>query len=166
MFDSIVTPSEFIPDAHGDERERLLAEVVDAFASLRQQNGRLVADLAAEHGVTASDYRVLFYIGAHAELTAKQLAEHLGFSTGAMTSLVDRLEQAGLARRLPHPTDRRSHLLELTEEGTAVVNEGGALYIEAFREALDGTELTELRDVFLALARAMGERATGDVSVE
>lgn len=155
-----------MPEANGDERERLLAEVVDAFSSLRQQNGRLVASLAADHEVAGSDYRVLFYIGAHTDLTPKQLAEHLGFSTGAMTSLVDRLEQVGLARRLPHPTDRRSHLLELTEAGKAVVNEGGTLYIETFREALDGAELGELRDVFRALARAMGERATADESLE
>lgn len=31
-----------------------------------------------------------------------------GFTTGAITGIVDRLERAGYARREPHPTDRRS----------------------------------------------------------
>lgn len=35
----------------------------------------------------------------------------------SVTSAVDRLERQGLVRRRPHPTDRRTKLAELTEEG-------------------------------------------------
>jgi DNA-binding MarR family transcriptional regulator len=38
-----------------------------------------------------------------------------------MTRLLDRLERKGLLRRLPHPQDRRSIIIEVTEQGRAVV---------------------------------------------
>ena len=46
-----------------------------------------------------------------------KLAEDIGLSSGAMTNRLDRLEQAGLIRRLPDPDDRRALRVELTDEG-------------------------------------------------
>ena len=37
-----------------------------------------------------------------------------------MTNAVDRLEGQGLVRRTPHPTDRRTTLVELTDDGRTV----------------------------------------------
>ncbi|HEX2142640.1 MAG TPA: MarR family transcriptional regulator [Candidatus Limnocylindria bacterium] len=45
------------------------------------------------------------------------LAQEMGLSSGAMTKRLDRLETAGLVRRLPDPNDRRSLQVELTEAG-------------------------------------------------
>jgi DNA-binding MarR family transcriptional regulator len=41
----------------------------------------------------------------------------MGLSSGAMTNRLDRLETAGLVRRLPDPSDRRALQIELTEAG-------------------------------------------------
>jgi DNA-binding MarR family transcriptional regulator len=38
----------------------------------------------------------------------------------SVTNAVDRLESAHLVRRLPHPSDRRTTLIEITDEGRAV----------------------------------------------
>jgi DNA-binding MarR family transcriptional regulator len=50
-------------------------------------------------------------------------------TTGAMTNVLDRLEEAGLTRRLRNPSDRRSVIVEATEDGIALwyaaVNELG-----------------------------------------
>ena len=46
-----------------------------------------------------------------------ELASNLDLSSGAMTSRLDRLEDAGLVRRLPDPDDRRGVVVELTEKG-------------------------------------------------
>jgi DNA-binding MarR family transcriptional regulator len=40
-------------------------------------------------------------------------------SSGAMTNRLDRMEEAGLIRRLPDPNDRRGQLIEPTEKGHA-----------------------------------------------
>ena len=48
-----------------------------------------------------------------------QLAGDMRLSSGAMTNRLDRLEAAGLIRRLPDPNDRRGQLIEPTENGHA-----------------------------------------------
>ncbi len=48
-----------------------------------------------------------------------QLAGDMRLSSGAMTNRLDRLEAAGLIRRLPDPNDRRGQLIEPTEKGHA-----------------------------------------------
>lgn len=45
------------------------------------------------------------------------IRERLLITGGAVTQLVDTLEQRGLACRILHPTDRRSVLIEITEQG-------------------------------------------------
>ena len=46
-------------------------------------------------------------------ITAGELAQRTGLTTGAITGVIDRLEKAGLVRRAPDPNDRRRVVLEL-----------------------------------------------------
>jgi DNA-binding MarR family transcriptional regulator len=46
-----------------------------------------------------------------------RLSEREGLSSGAMTNRLDRLEAAGLVKRLPDPSDRRALVVELTKKG-------------------------------------------------
>lgn len=66
-------------------------------------------------GVNRTDARCMDILEHHGRMTAGQLASLSGLSTGAVTAVVDRLERAGYARRVPDPSDRRRVLLELTE---------------------------------------------------
>jgi DNA-binding MarR family transcriptional regulator len=59
-------------------------------------------------------------------LTHGALAEKMMVDRPAASVAVDDLCARGLTRRVPHPTDRRSKLVELTEEGRRV-----ALLVEA-----------------------------------
>jgi len=65
-------------------------------------------------GVNPTDGRALDIIDQHGRITAGELARELRLSSGAVTTLVDRLERAGFARRVPHEHDRRSVLIEVT----------------------------------------------------
>jgi DNA-binding MarR family transcriptional regulator len=49
--------------------------------------------------------------------SAGKLASDLRLSSGAITNRLDRMEAAGLIRRLPDPNDRRGTLVEPTEKG-------------------------------------------------
>lgn len=49
-------------------------------------------------------------------VTPGSIAEHLAISTASTTKLLDRLERGGHIRRLPHPTDRRSLTIEITDD--------------------------------------------------
>jgi len=80
-------------------------------------------------------------VGPPYRRSAGMLATDLRLSTGAMTNRLDRLEAAGLVRRLPDPNDRRGTLVEPTEAGHAAWNE--TVGTQARREAMVSAVLTE-----------------------
>ena len=51
----------------------------------------------------------------------QELAHELAVTIGAASKLADRLERDGLAIRRPHPSDRRSSLIALTDAGEAAI---------------------------------------------
>jgi len=59
-----------------------------------------------------TDLESLDMLARNGPMTAGRLAEITGLTTGAITGLVDRLERRGYARREPHPTDRRSIIVQ------------------------------------------------------
>lgn len=69
------------------------------------------------------------------------LAEDLGLSSGAMTHRLDRMERAGLIRRLPDPADRRSLQIELTDAGWQLWQDSTGT--QARKEALIASALTD-----------------------
>ena len=85
-----------------------------------------------------------------------QLADDMHLSSGAMTNRLDRMEEAGLIRRLPDPTDRRGTLIEPTEEGHAAWDK--TVGAQAVREALIAGTLTqaEREELHRLLRRLMG----------
>jgi DNA-binding MarR family transcriptional regulator len=60
--------------------------------------------------------------GAVEPLTPSQISERTLTSSATMTGTLDTLEHRGWARRLPNPEDRRSLLIEITDEGRAIVD--------------------------------------------
>jgi DNA-binding MarR family transcriptional regulator len=67
-----------------------------------------------------TDMRALRFIIAGQQndmvVTPGAIAAHLGISTASTTKLLDRLAAAGHVRRLPHPSDRRSVVVEVMDE--------------------------------------------------
>jgi DNA-binding MarR family transcriptional regulator len=84
------------------------------------------------HDITWRDWQVLtnLMLGGDTPRSPGDLASTLMVTTGAMTNVLDRLEGAGLTRRLRNPSDRRSVIVEATDDGVALwyaaVNELGA----------------------------------------
>ncbi|MGW3493833.1 MarR family winged helix-turn-helix transcriptional regulator [Streptomyces sp. NPDC001020] len=54
------------------------------------------------------------------KVSQRALADDLTLTSSGITRLVDRMEEAGLVRRVPSPEDRRSVLVEPTDQGCAV----------------------------------------------
>ena len=103
-------------------------------------------------------------VGAPYRRSAGSLADDLRLSTGAMTNRLDRLEAAGLIRRLADPNDRRGTLIEPTEAGHAAWDE--AMSTQARREAMIAQVLTEseredLHRLLRHLMRAFPEKSHG-----
>jgi DNA-binding MarR family transcriptional regulator len=87
--------------------------------ALREVSGQSVLfshAVADRLGMNPADLESLDILARYGPMTAGRLAELTGLTTGAITGLVDRLERRGYARREPHPTDRRSVIVQpLTE---------------------------------------------------
>jgi DNA-binding MarR family transcriptional regulator len=84
-------------------------------ARASQNQTDLLDEAAAEIlGINRTDHRCMDILDRHARLTAGELAEASGLTTGAVTSVLDRLERAGYARRVRDTVDRRRVLVQLT----------------------------------------------------
>jgi DNA-binding MarR family transcriptional regulator len=95
-------------------REELLYAIIDLIRG-NQVLTDLVDEAAADYlGINRTDARALDVIDQKGRITAGELARELRLSTGAVTTLIDRLERAGYARRVPDPGDRRRVLIEVT----------------------------------------------------
>ena len=68
--------------------------------------------VADQAGINSTDLETLDILARNGPMTAGRLAELTGLTTGAITGLVDRLERRGYARREPHPSDRRSIIVQ------------------------------------------------------
>ena len=53
--------------------------------------------------------------------TQKALADLVGLDKTTMVATIDELERCGLARRVPAPTDRRAHVIEVTAAGEQMI---------------------------------------------
>ncbi|KAB7743874.1 MarR family transcriptional regulator [Nostocoides sp. F2B08] len=133
------------------DREELLggvlAEVVALSRSITAEQRTPFEGVA----LTASQLSVLFLL-AHSRrvVTPGEVASTLGITRGAVTQVVDGLRAAGLVESVPHPHDRRSRILQLTEaERTRVADfERGVVrrLMPSFKDLSDG-ELTHLAEL-------------------
>jgi DNA-binding MarR family transcriptional regulator len=97
-----------------DERH-LLYDELSGEVRASQRATDVVDELIAQLlGVNRTDARCLDILDERGSMSAGDLAEASRLTTGAITAVVDRLERAGLARRVPDPADRRRVLVELT----------------------------------------------------
>ena len=74
-----------------------------------------------------AQYSVLSVIGANRGLSQADVAQLLGIERARLVRLLDRLEKRGLTQRLASPVDRRSHALQLTPAGQALLKRARAL---------------------------------------
>src|SRR6516164_9732419 len=100
--------------------ERALpAQVTGSLRALSTEIDRLDQAAADQYGLNRTDMRALDLVGRAGPLAPTALARLLGFTTGGVTTVLDRLEKAGYIRRRPDPGDRRRQVVETTEATTA-----------------------------------------------
>ena len=94
--------------------------IVERIQKLNKHLLRAMNETLAEFNLDRGEWWLLGALrrsGPPYRLSPGQLAANLGLSSGAMTNRLDRLESAGLLRRLPDPSDRRALKVELTDAG-------------------------------------------------
>jgi DNA-binding MarR family transcriptional regulator len=79
--------------------------------------------VAIRFGLSESDVDALEVLIDTGASTAGRLSDVMGLTTGAVTRVIDRLEQAGYVRRVPDPADRRRVIVEVVPEKISAVQE-------------------------------------------
>jgi DNA-binding MarR family transcriptional regulator len=97
-------------------RNELIFEFIDAVRASQTAVDMLDEAVGEYLGLHRTDMRCLDILDREGPMPAGQLAEQARVSPAAMTAVLDRLEQKGLARRVRDTEDRRRVLVEVTEE--------------------------------------------------
>ena len=78
--------------------------------------------VAAEAGIITGAAKALRYLSSTEPTPMRQLAANLHCDTSYITTIVDNLEEAGVARRQAHGTDRRIKVVVLTDAGQVLAD--------------------------------------------
>jgi DNA-binding MarR family transcriptional regulator len=90
-------------------------QVIASLRALAESLDHLDEVAAALYGLNRTDMRALDIVGRSGPIAPTALARRLGFTTGGITTVIDRLEKAGYVRRQQNPSDRRRLVVEVTE---------------------------------------------------
>jgi DNA-binding MarR family transcriptional regulator len=105
------------------DRDSALDAIVRALRKIDFHGEVFGQTIAVRLGLSESDIKALEVLVDSDPVTAGRLAELLNLSTGAVTRVVDRLEQAGYVRRTPDAADRRRVVVEVVPERLSAVRE-------------------------------------------
>lgn len=108
------------PDGDPAKAE-VIATLVRTGTSVAQEIERA---MLATFGVAQNLLNCLAVVdGAEGPITPGDIGERTLVSSGTVTSTLDQLEYRGWVRRVPNPDDRRSVLVEITEDGRAIADQ-------------------------------------------
>ena len=113
------------------------------------------------HGLTFARYEalVLLSFSRHGRLPMRVMGERLQLHPTSVTNIVDRLQADGLVRRVPHPTDRRATLVEITDGGRAALEDAtkAVTDVDFGLSGLTPQEETQLTTLLSQVRHAAGD---------
>jgi DNA-binding MarR family transcriptional regulator len=112
----------------------------------------------AKFDISAPQLIVLAYVANKEADSAASLCKSISYDPGAMTRMIDRLQEKGLIRRVPNPQDRRATNLELTAAGRALYPQLLAAKENVQTQFLRGFSKDEVRLLERLLSRLLENR--------
>jgi DNA-binding MarR family transcriptional regulator len=134
-----------------ESREALGALIGLARKALAEEFERELEPL----GLNVAQALVILLLADGRASTSAQMCRMLSHDAGAMTRIVDKLEELGLVRRVRKEHDRRAAHLELTKEGKSVYAQVTRVQVEVLNKLLRGFTKTEARTLEVLLRRIL-----------
>lgn len=118
---------------------------------------------AAKNGTNITDSKTISVLMQEGSMTAGQLAVRLSLTTGAVTSVIDRLEAARLVQRVSDPEDRRKVIVQVDHRSIARLDKTYESMGAAFHKLLEhySTEQLEFLVEFYLAAIELTKEETG-----
>ena len=111
--------------------------------------------------VTSAQFIILATLSMGIAKSASDLCKGISYDAGAMTRMIDRLEEKGLLRRSRDPGDRRLVNLELTEKGREALPRMRDVAMGVLNRFLHGFTKAEARQLEGFLARMLENAPRG-----
>jgi len=99
-----------------EKHTEVLGELARELRQFTGLSASLFRAAAARIGITVTDMQVIDVLNLTGPMTAGQLADLTGLTTGAITGMLNRLEEAGLVRRERDPSDGRRVIVRLVPD--------------------------------------------------
>jgi|SRR5947208_3060908 DNA-binding MarR family transcriptional regulator len=145
------------------EQHSGIAELDERIPFLLAQLGSYVSSdfqrRLAPIGADPRTYAVLLALADDDGQSQRQLSERLGIHRNAMVIAIDNLEQRGLAKRLPHPADRRAVAVTLTAKARRLLpalHDQGRDLEDEIAAPLSSKERAALRELLQRVAAGAG----------
>lgn len=106
-----------------------------------QLSSVLIAQVVEGSGVTGPEFAVTSWLNIVGSATPGEISRELGITPTTLSAMIDRLVRKKQVRRVRHPEDGRSYVLEPTAQGKATNARNGKRFLEVIqrvRENLEG----------------------------
>ena len=128
-------------------------QVIAAFRRITRATDLHSRELMQQVGLTAPQLAALQAIGRLQPITVGSLAKYIHLSQATLTGILTRLETRILVSRVRSVSDRRTVVVELTEEGRAVLEDAPSLLQDQFRRELLKMQEWEQTQILATLQR-------------
>jgi DNA-binding MarR family transcriptional regulator len=142
------------------DREAIVEEFGAAIRAYQTANDNWDQAMSDSYGINRTDARCIDLIDQTDGMTAGELARAAGLTTGAVTAVIDRLERAGLARRVRDEDDRRRVRIETTPKVWEMVEPLMGPYLRDARAILDDYSDEEIARFATFLRRVVEVQAS------
>ncbi len=133
------------------DMEELSKIIIEFYEQLSTWEEGVVKD----SGLSTTQNHTIEIVGHEGAIKMRKLADKLGVTTGTLTVSIDRLEEKKLLRRVPHKTDRRSYMIELTKKGNDIFEKHRNHHLNLTREMMAGFSEKEQEAFYRSIKKAM-----------
>lgn len=124
--------------------------------------GGVMNNRLAVHGLTPARAEVLWVLHGTGPRTQRELSQILKCTPRNVTGLVDALQGAGFVERSAHPTDRRAIMVQLSEQGRALIADWSADRTHGTTQVLGDIPAADLATFSAVLDRVLARLRGAD----
>ena len=108
---------------------------------------RILEHYLTPYEITAAQFKVMLLMTRNGVTTSAELCRCISLDSGAMSRMLDRLENKKMIERVRSKTDRRQFHLALTAKGQQFCQEIASIAVKAFNELLAPLTPAELNEL-------------------
>ena len=124
------------------------------------------AHFAKATGLSMPQFGILMQLHYRHNCGVSDLSERFDITNAAASQLVDKLVQSGLIQRAEDPSDRRAKLLNLTDKGTDLIQqglEGRYRWVDELAGKLSAEERAKVNEALKIMSQAAEELETESI---